>query len=449
MPGGIIGTPSTTPSLNQAIGTPYTLLSLERWRQISGINPMHFWGGAGETYFPNVNQCDDVFYNFYWQNENNVSREEIARAIQQAESDITGVLGYSPAPHWVEEVVNYPQHHRRDVMEWGMMDVRGLGKAIRLGEGRFISAGQRLATLVAANTSIVRTDEDSDGYNETVTITAATTVTDACQLHVYFAGTSADPDWEIRSPRSVTISGGNVVFKFFSWQFLSYEQQQAFQTTSQVTPIDIESATSYITKVDVYQITTDFTQTSATFYWERARLYSLGLMPIGWCCSSCGTTGCPACEFITQDGCLKVKDADGQFGVPQPATYDSDTGQWDNSTQTVCRDPDMVRIWYYAGEQAQNYLAGRTCDPLNSNLANAIAWLATARVNRPFCTCNNALTLLNNLQRDMAFTGSRELGSFQVSAADMDNPFGTRLGEVKAWHIVSRLASNLMVGVAV
>lgn len=431
---------------------PRTLLSLERYRQLLGFNPAFYWGASGSTIFPLVNQCDDIFYQFYWQKETQVSREEIANALKEAEDDIAKIVGYYPAPVWIEEVLNYPRYHRRDVFEYGMTDNRGMGKSAQISHGKFIQGGQRAVTLIDDAVAVVYTDTDGDGYDETATITAATSLTDECEIHCYFAGESGNPDWEIRSPRSVTISGGNVVFKFWAWQLLDPELQQRLTVSTQTEPIDVEAAASYVATVDVYREYNDFTAASAQFLWERARLLQLGLLPVGFCCSSCNGDGCPSCTFYTQDGCIHVQNAAGTFVVPVPATYDSDAGQWNSDAPTVCRDPDMVKVWYYAGDLSQEYKAGRTCEPLSQFWAQTIAWLATARVGRPFCACNNSQAFPDsptNLQRDLSFTGSRVQGSFRVSEADLQNPLGTRLGEVKAWKRIAQLSQGIMRGVAI
>lgn len=428
---------------------PYTLLSLERYAALSGIAPPHFWGAAGETYFPLINSCNDIFYQFYWQSADNVSREEVANAIKEAEDEITRALGYSPAPVWVtDEVANYPQHYRRDVWEYGMSNARGAGKTVQLSNGKFIQGGRRALTLIADEVGVVYSDEDGDGFDETATITTPTTFTDKRELKCYYTSKDGAQEWEVRQPRSVTISGGNVTFVYWAWQMIEPLLQQVFPTTTGPNPIDLEDAASFILDVDVYREYNDFTQVAAQMFWERRSLNLSVDAPFFWC-ESCGNAGCQACNFITQDGCIHVRDANGINVVPSPATYNATTAQWDKQALTVCRDPDLVKLWYYAGDKSAQYLASRTVDPLSDYMADAIAWLATARVNRPFCTCNNSLTLLNNLQRDMSFTGSRELGSFIVSAADLDNPFGTKVGEVKAWHKVSRLASAMPMGAAV
>lgn len=419
----------------------YTLLSLDRFSTIIGVNPAHFSGGAGSTYFPDINQCSDVFFQYMWQQMNNVSREEIAQAIKSAEDDITTVLGYSPAPQWIEQDVrNYPH---------GVIS-SGMGKSVPLSQGKFIQGGRRTVTLVDDIVTVTRTDDDGDGFKETATVTTSTSVTDKCELKVFFAGESGAQIWEIRPARSVTLAAGVVTFKFWSWQFLDPDLQNAIPMSTVTTndapygvaPIDIEADASYVTTCDVYREYNDFTQASATFLWGSA-----------FGCSNCGGTGCSACEFVTQDGCIHARDANGTAVVPSPASYDSDASQWNFSTLSVCRDPDLVKLYYKAGEQSQDFLQDKTCDPLSNYLAETIAMLAVAKIPRPFCTCNNSLAMTGNLvdgwQRDLSFTGSRQQGNFQVSAADLDNPFGTRAGAVLAWKRVGRMSSSVMVGAAV
>lgn len=431
-----------------ARASTYTLLSLDRFASIIGITPAHFNGGKGDTYFPDINACDDIFYQYAWQHYNNVSREDIGRAIKQAEDDITAVLGFSPAPVWVEdEVHRYPQHHRRDVWEYGMMTVRGAGKSVKLDYGRFIQAGRRATTAVQAGAAVVLSDADGDGYKETATITAATALTDKCEIKVYYAGHAAAQEWEIRPPRTVTLSGGNVTFTFWAWQLLDPDLMETVPTPTGPTPIDIEAAASYVTTVDIYREYTDFTQASATLYWEPApnlALYNSGI--VGVCCNACGGVGCPACQLTTQDGCIHVRDVELGWAVPAAASYDSDNAQWVSSNLTVCRDPDLIKVWYYAGDLSQEYQRGLSCDPLSHWWAEAITWLAVARTVNPFCTCNNSLTLVQEWQRDLSFTGSRELGSFSISPADLDNPFGTRKGEVMAWRRVGRMSKAVVGG---
>ena len=69
--------------------TTPTLLSLDRYAQIMSLNPAHFSGAAGATFWPEITSCDDVWPQYSWQHQYEfVSREELAIAISEAEGDI-------------------------------------------------------------------------------------------------------------------------------------------------------------------------------------------------------------------------------------------------------------------------------------------------------------------------------------------------------------------------
>ena len=68
----------------------------------------------------------------------------------------------------------------------------------------------------------------------------------------------------------------------------------------------------------------------------------------------------------------------------------------------------------------------------------AIAWLATARLERPFCSCDNVVDLVKQLRTDLALVGG-PLG-YNTTLEQLNNPFGTRLGEIRAWQRVSKFA---------
>ena len=177
------------------------------------------------------------------------------------------------------------------------------------------------------------------------------------------------------------------------------------------------------------------------FYWEPTPSESL----IDGLCGFCGGAGCEACTLTTQDGCLHVRDANRGVVVPQPATYDEDTAAWVGDRFTKCRDPDFVKIWYYSGDLDQGYLAGHALDPLPQVWANAIAWLATARLERPFCSCGNVQALCQKWQNDLAAVSStqQQAQSYQNAPDVLTNPFGSRLGEVMAWRRVQRAKDRL------
>ncbi|MHC4709558.1 MAG: hypothetical protein ACYTA3_03815, partial [Planctomycetota bacterium] len=84
-----------------ARASTYTLLSLDRWAAIMGINGAHFNGAAASAVMPYTDCCTDIWFQYDWQFHSRVGREELARAIAASERDIAEVLGYWPAPTWI------------------------------------------------------------------------------------------------------------------------------------------------------------------------------------------------------------------------------------------------------------------------------------------------------------------------------------------------------------
>ena len=147
---------------------------------------------------------------------------------------------------------------------------------------------------------------------------------------------------------------------------------------------------------------------------------------------------------------MHVRDVDQGIGVPVPGEYDEDEEIWVEQSFIECRAPDMVKVWYYAGDLDRLYLqhttptstVRRRCDPLSNYWAEAIAWLATARLERNFCSCKQETAFVNNLRRDMS-SFPPDGTSFTLSEAMLDNPFGTRGGEIRAWRKIGKLADRV------
>ena len=418
-----------------------TLLSLDRFAAILGINPAHFNQAAGETTFPIGSTCSDVWPQFSWQASNQVSREQLARAIRDAEQDIARSLGYYPAPYWVyQEVHKFPRHHRPDVYQHSGLNVRGARKSVRAKFGKFIQAGQRLvAELTNSPATTVGLTLVYDLGALTATITIATTLTDVCEVKAFFANYGGAPEWEIRPAKSKSIAAGVLTMVFDAWLLIDPTLWEAYSTPAGFSAIDLAVVDNYVTSVELYRETNDFTQPSATFYWEPS---PAGLSAVSTC-TSCGGTGCVACSLSSQDGCLHARNTESGIVVPVPATYDADEATWTQDAYSVCRDPDQVKISYYAGEYDNRWLGDESCETLSNYWAHAIAWLATARLDRPPCSCANVKAKFDSLQEDLALSGAT---SHQITFQQLNNPFGTRRGEVQAWQRVDQIAGVRLSG---
>ena len=121
----------------------------------------------------------------------------------------------------------------------------------------------------------------------------------------------------------------------------------------------------------------------------------------------------------------------------------NDDGEWEQSSFTECRDPDTVSLYYYSGAYSNRWLNGDTCEPMDNYWAQIIAWLATARLERPFCSCGNVEALGAWLREDMVKIGDT---SFNITTDDLMNPFGTRRGEVEAWRKVNKVYKRRVTG---
>lgn len=434
-----------------ARATTPTLLSLDRFAEVMGIAGPHFAGASAGDFFPAGGRCNDLWFQHQWQAHDRVSREDLARTIAIAEMEIASVMGFWPAPKYIsQEQHMYPHYYRpeqlskpgstnfrRGFPNYTFNSATGANnrpKGIKLDWGKFIQAGQRaLASVGTATTAagtLAYSDEDGDGFDETVTIALTTSLTDECEIKVFYAD-ETDPEYEIRPARSAVISGGTVTLTFWVWQFVDPDLWEFFPTADGNTPIDLTDTGNLLTSVDVYREYVDETSVSAQFYWEPDAS-----------CTCCGGTGCPDCVLDTQTGCIHQRGSTN-FVVPKPATYNEDTEVWDTSEFDQCIEPDLVKVWYYAGSYSNRWLSGRTCNPMEPMFEMAIAFLTIARLERPFCACENLEALADRMREDLA-TSDRNMSRFVTDdIQESARVFGTMRGEVMAWRQIKNIVRKV------
>jgi hypothetical protein len=420
MPGSGTMTPVGTGigiGLSLAQPIPYTLLSLSRYAKIMGISPLHFWRGAtpglDPVVFPDTG-CSNVWFKYDWQNHDAVSWMSLAATIQAVEEELATLIGYYPAPMWIaEEEHQYRRPYPPEYFGNGLNN-RGEIKSVKADKGRIITTGRRSVTLIgtvtAAGATLAYTDEDGDGFYETATVTLPTTLTSIAGIKVYFTGKSGEQEWEIRYPRTARISGGNYIATFDSWLFIDPDLYEDFPTSDGIAAIDVSDTSHFVTSVDVYREYADPTLPASVFTWETQ-------------CSICGGCGCSACSPTTQNGCLNLRDPKLGVVIPTPASYDAATASWTIDSWTNGYEPHRAKIWYQAGEIDPAFTRGIFHDPLSNYWAQIIAWIATARLERPLCSCSNLQAVSGDLQTDLTNDFGTEL-----------SPFGNRKGEIKGWQ---------------
>jgi len=423
---------------------PYTLLSLPRYAKILGLNPVHFAGAMGQVVWPLMaNRCEDIWVRQSWQYSDSVSMNDVALAIAQAEQDIANVLNYWPAPVWVENEPHRLASHYSNNHPIAQNN-RGRGDGIQARWGKFINAGRRAVSLIGTaavdDLTLVYSDEDGDGFNETATITLPSEDDQICGVKVYVPDTDGAIEWEIRSPRNKYFSGGNVVIVLDSWLLLDPDKQETAPNTEGFFAVDADDPDSYLQSVDVYYEYVDSSY-SAQLFWEprdtcgtcstcamamesgEYMLYETNIEQSQSTCGNCGLTRLETCLF--------VRDVHANVIAVPPAFYNG-------------RKADQARIFYVAGDAQPSWQAGRSCEPLSDQWALTIAMLATARLERDMCGCANSATLAKNWREDLSFTTKD--GSHFVDFATLANPFGTRRGEIGAWMRVSKLVQKVYTG---
>jgi len=413
------GTAVVTPAVPVAHLSPScgkTWLSLDRWAQIIGINPLHFHQLSSATLIPN-NVCGDVFFQSSFQHSDRVGRDDVCMAIQQAEADIAAEVGFNLMPDWtVEERLEYPRPGMPGVFGLDGFNTRGMFKSVEARRGWIISGGIKTKTLLDDNVVITRSDADGDGYEETCTITVAVTFTDTSDIHVYYPGQDGADAWEIR-PIVVAISGGIATIKFKSWQVALGVEMFDINPS----PLDADDDASYETMVDVYRIYND-PSTQLQFMWENTENLN--------CCGSC-----TACEFGTQAGCFHLRDHRLGILVPAPGSWNAQNENFDSAEWAVCRDPDQIRLWYYSGFVDHNL--PRPYAEMSPIWEYAVAYYAASKLDRPVCGCSNVNQFIEKWRRDAAFESMNE-GGFKVTAEMMANKLGTSMGALYAYRQIHR-----------
>ena len=414
----------------------YTLLSLSRYAQLMGLDPLHFSGAYSSLRPRDV--CDRIWYQHDWQHPKRISREQLARRIAEAEQDLADYLGYWPGPVWiVDERQPYPRPRQRELTGYGY-DIRWRHKRMKLNWGYVIEAGQCAAELLDSGTTYTTIDADNDGFNETAvfTIAGVSSSLDTTEVHAYFkeydvgdlvntrtdpSSSGADQAWEVR-PIRCSLSGTTLTVYIYVWELFRPVLQETLEMDADedgAPPIDADSATSYVDALDFYRLYTD-PETQVQFLWGSD-------IP---CTSGSSLAGAVA----TQTGCFRIQDERRSIVVPSPATYSAADEAFIEASWTQGIEPDAVRFWYRSG----NVDPRSGYSTLTDYWARIIAQLATARLEWPLCDCTNVKLVTDRWQEDRAMITDQR--SFSVSTTDLDNPFGTRTGEVEAWKALRRRA---------
>lgn len=353
---------------------------LDVWREVMFESKYHFNQVVGEG-APANSDCPNVYIQ--------TLRDNIAIAMNQAWNMAVHYTGYNPTPIW--EDVKLPLKRGRP---WQLQTLRI--------PRRYITAiGQRNSSVIEAAASVIYSDADGDGVDDTATISVATTITNTDEIQVFFQTTDGAPAaaneyYQIR-PLTVSISGGNATITGHRslfvkpstiWDVPYDPSDPSYQT---VNAGDTQTAGDFVTKVDVYRIYND-TSTVATLiadpYWTKT--------------SSLGTD-------VTFAGIVWLEEEDsGYVRVRENGSC-----------------PEYIshmRLYYKSGKPLENSMMDVQLQKALSHLANA---LMPYDMELPLCTASKNRYQDDRRQSDPIPT--------------WDNPLGSLRGHIYAWSILKQM----------
>jgi len=410
-----------------------TKLSLDRWAQIMGLNPLHFNG----LYVPGFEKayCGEPWMQYEWQTPDRVSREEVARAIAEAEMTLERYLGFRLLPTWeIDEWHTTQRAPSPELIRAVPVDVSGHPQGVRASWGYVISGGIRSKSLVQGGAPVTYTDEDNDNYSETATVTVNATF-NKCEIHVFFPNKGYADEYEIR-PIKVTSSGNTVTITFRREQAVDPDLQEDILPAAgddAIRGLNAQDSANFVATVDVVRVYND-PQQQVTFMWA----------PFG-SCTDCGGSGCQVCAYATQTGCISTI-ANPRLSVInyQPATWNSSTLTMDPQPWALPRQPTLVRLYYYAGWRNRTLPCPTTS--MDPEWERVVAYYAASLLDRPICGCNNISEFVKRWQYDYAVSGPENT---VTAPKDVDNPFGSTRGAIRAWRAVNREGAAIGRGVVV
>lgn len=338
---------------------------------------------------------------------NKASREDLARAIAQAESMIAQMVGFWPAPQWIaNERKPYPTRRVRIAADYYATSplevVNWRRKSIETRWARVQKFGRRHVTPLKLASIISYSSPDGDAFDEWAKLTVTTDTTGFSEDEIgVFAGTDTSPQKRIRNLK-VTLTSTTITIEGDSALFIN----PALWLLGKV--IDGNVPGNFLVTANVYRVyTRDDTAAYAalTLDWIRHAYEA---------------------DYTSEGFLRSFANARGVV-IPVPAVWNATTRVWTPSLVNAVYEPHRVHMWYKAGWEANEQ--GLMEEPF----ARAVAALATTLLADPICGCGSAERQIDYWQ---SLPTSRE-----TTYAMMECPFGPKRG---AWEAYKTIVSDFV-----
>ena len=406
----------------------YTYLTLERFRQIIGINWLDFYGiSLASCGYRATGSCAEVWVRDNDQAEDNtLSWSHLLNAIVAAEREVENFLDHPLGLTWVCDKKTWPyqQLNRWYTTPQATFDLGG----------DFIEAGQRAETLIGTankGVELVYTDNDGDGFFEVATITftdATLSGVDLCEIQ--FRYTANGTTYYLDSPKTLELSGTTLTATFNSFQLLNPSLFSALFTTY---PVDICDGTTdnFVDTIDIYRVYNDTTAT-------QAEICSIG--DVGNGCAPCTQTD--PCAPECQEACI-IPIGNGGLVKVRAATPDGNGGFTYLSNCNLQCPPSYVNLYYQINPCNIYHCESSECWRVCPELENAIAALAAARLIKS-CVCKCDSGRIKWYQRELGNDNTANTFSSQSVTFNIieSAPFGSLWGEIYAYQLLMGLKTK-------
>lgn len=407
------------------------LLSLDEFFRFLSYNPWHAWQVTANVGLAAISSaCNSVIFSHGWDNADAVGRDDIQEAIIRAEQIFFDHARFWPAPKYVVNPnLQWPRYPDVRLDNWGYAGSDGRWITVNVGESYIQKIGVETRTLIEADRPLTYSDRDNDTLFETFTFTVATTVTDPSELAVYFSSTERwdNPDvgeeYRVR-PLHVSITGGVATITGKRWLVV---KPVLYEGVSPEDGIDALDNANFATTLDVYRLYID--PTGITVDTAQAELFWNTLPWPFYACACDNPTNQydPAAVASATARASIVDSVLGEVGIGK-AVYNATTGLWCSPICGSCRPPDRATIRYQAGYPLD------AAYRMDDRVKRTIAKLAAAELPKRLCTCDVANRSWYHWQFDLARTeggGDESYGA--ISPEDLNNPLGSKRGQVMAW----------------
>jgi hypothetical protein len=419
-------------------------LTLDQFCNVISYHPYHFFGLGDNDKLRPTSACNTYVREYGWQGFDSAGRNDVVRAIDQAESKIRNFLGYALMPHYVEETIPWPKYLDQRLFRYGASGANGFRLPIKLSEGKVLAIGVETKTLVGS-INVTYSDANGDGVNDTFTLDPIpTTLTDPSKFKVYFSigerfdDTTLSERWQIR-PITVKFLGGNAIISGRIWLASKPALKDRAANLTAYAPIDPSVTSNFPATMDVYTCTTKtdgqtISDSQCVLLWETFPCEGW------WCCGWDNLNWTPTDARFDPAGVgmaigrVGIRDAELGIVLPAQALYNSTNGQWFESWNALWREPNRVTIRYYAGD------ALAADGELKQEWQTLIARMACAELMDRLCSCDIANKEIYRWQVDFTARKSLAGDSFNAQPGDLENPFGTRAGHIEAWRRLKILA---------